>query len=228
VTLIVACGLTREAQVIARPGRDVLTVAGGGDSARLERELDRLAGIFPGVILSSGVAGALDSALRPGDLVIDGQPDLLDHLRHILPHAAVGAVIGSDSIVATPAHKRSLHRFAGALAVDMETHVAARVAGRRRLPFAVVRVISDSVDDALPPAALAGMRPDGGVALGAVLRSLFRQPRQLGALIRTGRHAGRAFRALARAHEALARAGFDRLTLATPPDDAPRRRAGSA
>ena len=224
--MIVACGLTREARVIARPGRDVLTVAGGGNSLRLERELDRLAGIFPGLILSSGVAGALDAALKPGDLVIDGQPDLVAYLHELLPTATVGTVIGSDSIVATPAHKRSLNRFAGAVAVDMESHVAARVAGRRGLPFAVVRAISDSVDEALPPAALAGMRTDGGIALGAVLRSLARQPRQLPALIRTGRHAGRAFRALARAHRVLAAAGFDRLTLAAPSDDAPRTVSG--
>lgn len=228
VTLLVACGLIREARVIARPGRDVLTVAGGGDGVRLERELDRLATLFPGVILSSGVAGALDASLKPGDVVIDGQPDLLEHLRRALPDAVVGTVIGSDSIVATPAHKRSLHRFAGAVAVDMESHVAARVAARRGLPFAVVRAISDSVGEELPPAALAGMRPDGGIALGAVLASLARHPRQLGALIRTGRHAGRAVRALARAHKALAKAGFDRLTLAPRSDDAPKRRAGSA
>lgn len=226
MTLIVACGLIREARVIARPGRDVLTVAGGGDSARLERELDRLAALFPSVILSSGVAGALDAALKPGDLVIDGQPDVLDHLREALPHAVVGTVIGSDKIVASPAHKRSLHRFAGAVAVDMESHVAARVAARRGLPFGVVRAISDSVGEELPPAALAGMRADGGVALGAVLASLARHPRQLAALLRTARHAGHAFRTLARAHKALARAGLDRLTLAAPSGDASKAISG--
>lgn len=211
MTLIVACGLVREARLIAGKGRDVFTVASGGDAKRLERELDKLATLFPGVILSSGVAGALDPALKPGDIVIDGHPPLVERLAAILPRAIVGAVIGQDTIIATREQKRALNRFAGAVAVDMESHVAARVAARRRLPFAILRVISDGVDDALPPAALVGMRADGKVAVGAVLGSLARNPRQLPALIRTGRHAGRAFRALGRAHEALARDGFDRL-----------------
>jgi nucleoside phosphorylase len=59
------------------------------------------------------------------------------------------------------AGKRALRAETGALAVDMESHVAARVAARRGLPFAVVRVISDSADEALPPAAQIGMKPDG-------------------------------------------------------------------
>ncbi len=59
--------------------------------------------------------------------------------------------------------------------------------------------------DDLPPAALVGMRPDGGMALGAVLASLARDPRQLPALIRTGRQADRAFAGLKAAMEAVSR-----------------------
>ena len=85
----------------------------------------------------------------------------------------------------------------------MESHIAARVAARHDLPFAVVRVISDGASEVLPPAALIGMRPDGGMALGAVLASLARHPTQLPALIRTGLHAGRAFTELRRVHDVL-------------------------
>jgi len=41
-----------------------------------------------------------------------------------------------------------------------------------------------------------GMTPDGGMALGAVLWALAKRPRQLPALIRAGREAEVAFRAL--------------------------------
>jgi hypothetical protein len=57
------------------------------------------------------------------------------------------------------------------------------------------------------------MRPDGGMALGAVLASLARDPRQLPALIRTGRQADQAFRGLAQAFDAITRAGVDRIDL---------------
>jgi adenosylhomocysteine nucleosidase len=104
--------------------------------------------------------------------------------------------------------KTALYAATGAIAVDMESHIAARVAARHDLPFAIVRTISDSADHALPPAALVGMKPDGGVALGAILASLARNPAQLSALLRTGRDAGAAFKALGRAFDLTEAQGF--------------------
>ncbi len=229
VTVLVACGLRREARIIARPGWTV--VAGGGDAARLERELEAAVG-GAAAVLSCGVAGALDPGLRAGDVVVGhirhagfvpastapkGSPllvarwgpeqvrgdELADWLAHHLPHAHRGTVIGADTIVASAAEKAALHAATGAIAVDMESPVAARVAARHGLPFAILRTISDTAGHALPPAALVGMKRDGGVALGAILASLARDPRQLPALIRTGRDAGAAFAALRRALAAL-------------------------
>ena len=207
MTFVVACGLKREAKLIARGG-GVLTVAGGGNSARLERELDDMANMFPGVIVSSGLAGALDPALNPGDVVIDGDPRFVARVRSVLPEAIAGRVVGVDSIAATVAGKRALREATGAIACDMESHIAERVARRRGRPFGVIRVISDGAETTLPPAALVGMRSDGGIALGAVLASLARDPRQLPALFRTGRQADRAFRELGRLFDVLGRAGI--------------------
>lgn len=221
MTILVAGGLTREAAIIARPG--FVVVAGGGDAARLERELEAAAGGVS-VVLSCGVAGALDPALRAGDVVIgtlhapfvssevekpamvpgfstalETNGRLVAWLASALPNAHLGTIVGADSIIASTAEKAALHAVTGAIAVDMESHIAARVAARHDLPFAILRTISDSADHALPPAALVGMKPDGGVALGAILASLARNPAQLPALIRTGRDAGAAFTALRRA-----------------------------
>jgi nucleoside phosphorylase len=212
VTLIIACGLKREARVFDRPGRDVFVVIGGGNAATLYRGLDE-AEFPPGIILSCGIAGALAPSLRPGDVVIDGDAVVVERLGQALPYAHRGGIVGNDAIVATATEKRLLSERTSALAVDMESHVAARVALRKALPFAALRVISDRAEDDLPPAALVGMRPDGGMALGAVLASLARAPRQLPALIRTGRQADQAFRSLAQAFEAIIRAGIDRLDM---------------
>lgn len=213
MTLVVACGLKREARIIDRPGRDVFVVVGGGRTASLSANLDDQVEMFPGFILSAGVAGALDPSLRPGDLVIDGDHKVVALLARTLPQARIGPVLGSDTIVATPAAKRAL--AGDAIAVDMESHVAGAVARRRGLPFGVVRAISDGVGDALPHAAQVGIGPDGEVALGAILASLARRPSQLPALIATGRQAGRAFRSLTRAFDALYTADFDRIALET-------------
>ncbi len=241
MTLLVACGLQREAAIIKRVG--VIPVAGGGCAQALENKLEDTiteyasTGWHFGAVLSCGVAGALDPKLRPGDVVIGSlfsgegrSPGLLsaapatqgsglrrrtlvEWLAEHLPHAHRGTIIGADSIIASAAEKAALYAKTGAIAVDMESHIAARVAERHNLPFAILRTISDTADHALPPAALVGMNPDGSVALGAVLASLARDPRQLPALIRTGRDAGAAFRSLGRALRALEALGIGRLDL---------------
>jgi hopanoid-associated phosphorylase len=207
MTVLAATGLLREARILASPGVEV--VPGGGDAARLEAALDRLA---PGArgIISIGIAGALAPGLRPGDWVVaeavlgDGtiatEAAWAARLAAALPNARRGTMLGRDAMAAEAAEKAALHQATGALTVDMESHVAARVARRHGLPMAAARVVSDAAGRTLPPAARLGMRPDGGMDLPAVLRALLASPGQLPALVRTGWEAERAFRALLRGH----------------------------
>lgn len=192
-------------------GSGVTVIAGGGDGARLERELEA-GSVDAGLILSSGLAGALDPKLMVGDVVLDGSKTLVERLRTALPEAHVGPVLGSDFPIGSIAAKAKAWR-SGMVAVDMESHIARRVAERHGLPCLVARVISDRADRALPPAALAGMKRDGGIAIGAVLASIALSPRQLPALIRTGRDAQAALRALGRLHNVLRGGGITRLDL---------------
>jgi hypothetical protein len=209
VKLLIATGLTREAKLMA--GSGVTVIAGGGDGSRLERELEA-GSVDVGLILSSGLAGALDPKLMVGDVVLDGPKALVERLRTALPEAKVGPVQGSDVPIGSIAAKAEAWR-SGMIAVDMESHIARRVAARHGLPCLVARVISDGADRTLPPAALAGMRRDGGIAIGAVLASIALSPRQLPALIRTGRDAQTALRALRRLHHVLRGGGITRLDL---------------
>jgi len=94
--------------------------------------------------------------------------------------------------------KKDLFRQTGAHAVDMESHVAARFAAERGIPFVVLRAISDDSKRTLPPAALERLSLKGHPRYFAIIRSLFREKGQLGELIRTGREAGAAFRTLLR------------------------------
>ncbi|UFN48017.1 hopanoid-associated phosphorylase [Roseomonas sp. OT10] len=209
--LLVVTGLRREARILSGPG--IETVAGGGDAARLEAVLGDAVRIARGVI-SLGIAGALAPGLAPGDWVVaeavlDGAEAIpadaawRDRLAAALPGARTGLLLGSDTMVADAAAKAARHAATGAIAVDMESHVAARVARRHGVPFAAARVVSDAADRDLPPAARVGMRPDGGMDLPAVLRALAARPGQLPALLRTGWEAERAFCALLRGRKAL-------------------------
>jgi adenosylhomocysteine nucleosidase len=211
VTILVATGLRREQRLLEGPG--VQIVVGGGDSARLEATLDRQAGGVTGII-SIGIAGGLSPGLRAGQwavasAVLDGDralatdPAWAQRLRARLPGPTAGVLLGSDTIAAEASLKAELNQRTGAIAVDMESHIAARVAHRHRLPFAAARVVCDAAHRTLPSAALVGMRTDGSVDLPAVLWSLLRNPGQLPALIRTGIEAERGFRALLRGHDLL-------------------------
>lgn len=212
MTLLAVVGLRREARIVAGPA--LKTLAGGGVSKTLVARIE--AALAPDVrgVISIGIAGALDPRLRVGEGVIATavmagseryRVDLAwsDRLAALLPEARRGPIAGSSIPIADAAAKAALHRQGGALSVDMESHFAAEVAHRRGLPFAAVRVVSDGADRALPSAALLGMRPDGGMDIAAVVGALMRDPAQLPALIRTGKEAEIAFRALLRCRDRL-------------------------
>jgi len=200
--------MKREAALIAGPSLESV-VSGGVADALANRLKDALTHHKVAAILSVGLGGALSPDLAVGDWVIgervtDGaatwETDTVwtRTLKAALgPAARLGVIAGSDTMVANAEAKAALHRATRALAVDMESHVAAKIASAHGLPFAALRVISDDAARTLPKAALAGMRPDGGMNLPGVLWALAKAPRQLPALIRTGQEAEAAFKALA-------------------------------
>ena len=209
MTIIAVTGLAKEAQIVGTAG--VVAVAGGGDGEGLAAKLNALHGDIKGVI-SIGLAGALSPLLEVGEVVIadqimtgtenwdcDGNWRL--RLASRLPAAHQGLLFGSDMIIEHPDTKAGLHKTTGALAVDMESQVAARFAAARRLPLAGLRVISDDASHVLPPAALVAMKPDGGIALGRVLWSLLKRPAQVPALVRTARASSKAFDGLLRCRD---------------------------
>ncbi|MBX6321798.1 MAG: hypothetical protein IRY94_08225, partial [Rhodospirillaceae bacterium] len=145
-------------------------------------------------MLSFGYAGGLDPSLRPGAVLIADAIVLPDGQR--LPTDAAwaagaaeaaerlgvpvrrGAIVGCGHAVTTVAEKRWLAERARAQAVDMESHVMARLA-KPRVPFIAVRVVLDSHDRAVPEAAAGALRPDGRVATAALLAALLRRPNQI-------------------------------------------------
>ncbi len=188
-------GLVAEARIAAGP--HVAVVSSGGDRARLQAKLEKALRSEVSAIVSFGIAGGLAPGLNAGTPLVaraivaeDGQYYESDRswaqsLANALGGALIVDIAGVDAPVADPAQKRALHVATGAVAVDMESHIAARVAAAHNLPFAAFRVVADPAERQLPHAALVGLRDDGTLALGAVMRSLLREPRQVPHLIRT-------------------------------------------
>ncbi len=210
--IIAVTGLAREARLIAGP--DIRPVIGGGDAAALEQRLTAELANGARRILSIGICGALSPALRVGDAIIaseivDSSDSYPTHgpwsreLASRLPHAVLAPLAGSDEIAADRETKERLRASTRASAVDMESHIAARIAQKRGVPFAALRIVSDAAHRTLPSAARVAMRPTGGIDLAAVIRAVRLAPRQLPALVRTAWEAEIAFAALFRCRCAL-------------------------
>ncbi len=190
--VIAFVGMTFEARIAAGPGvvvfsrdsRDALALAAQSAARHGYRG-----------IISFGVAGGLETSLRPGDWVVasailqsqGARPTDATWSRNLLNaigNAHYAPIVGVDLPVADPAEKRKLHRTTGAAAADMESHVVAELAAAHGLAFAALRVIVDPAERTIPRAALAGMGAGARADGAAVLRDLISRPSQLPSLMR--------------------------------------------
>ena len=72
-----------------------------------------------------------------------------------------GKIISSPTVIGQAQDKRRLSRLSGAIALDMESSALGAVAARRGVPFAIVRTVSDLVDEDLPLDFNMFLRPTG-------------------------------------------------------------------
>lgn len=214
VTRVVAVTGTRREAAVLR-GSGVETIALGSGSAPLE---DRLVPLC--AVVSFGMAGALGPDLRLGDWVIgtrtcgafaaECDPQWRTALARQLPGARLGSCYADGHLIADSTEKKRLFQSTGALIADMESHRVAKAAASLGVPFAVLRCISDEAAHSLPPAIAVAMRPDGGIALAGILRSIIGNPSQLSDIARVVRQFAAVYSAFqATAGEIPGRLGFD-------------------
>ncbi len=210
-------------------------MTGGGDSVNLKAQLEKAVHANVSGIVSFGIAGGLAPGVRPGTpLVARGiiaesaeyfecHRGWSQRLAKALGDVPIVDMAGIDLPVADPASKRALHVATRAVAADMESHIAARIAAAHNLPFTAFRVVADPAERRLAPAALVGIRQDGEFAIGRVMRSLIGEPRQIPHLFRTALDTRAAFAALFRGREMVAGSfgflDFGELVLDVPRED---------
>ena len=194
-------GLAAEAR-LARP-LGPLVAAGGGTAAGVAVAVQSVIAAGATALLSFGLAGGLDPALEAGALVIPeaviddtGRRWAVDAALARRLGTARGSLLAGSDVITGIAAKRGAWEQTGALAVDLESGVVARVAGERGLPFAVLRAVCDPATRDLPPAALTALDAKGRIQPGALLMSILRQPGQIAGLMALGRETARARRSL--------------------------------
>lgn len=160
----------------------------------------------PSLVVSCGLAGGLDPALSPGDLVLatavrraGGDAIAAPEFPRKVAAAALrgsptlvqGELVCSTTVAASAEEKRAL-RGTGALAVDMESYPVAQAAREVGVPWMALRAIVDPVDSALP----AFTRDRRRSYLWPALKHALSGPRAAAGLFRLARDARRAGAAL--------------------------------
>ncbi len=214
----------------AEIGGKQFTVVGHGIGHRRASDTARRAfDLIPGaeLVIGTGVAGALSSGLKPGDLVLsdrtltihtDGQvaeqitPVGDAHIRAVGRSLAIagiaystGAILTSHRVLATGAEKRRAKESTGAIAVDMETAAIAAEAAARGIPFVAIRAVLDEVDDEIVGLAMAD--EDGKLRPLVATSYLIRNPATMLKLPRMIRNLSRATTSIADALTAIAHDG---------------------
>lgn len=155
-------------------------------------------------LISAGFGGALDPALKVGDVVRAGAVLEARGQLYPLDRFPGPRLVTVPRLLARPEEKKALAQRLGAQMVDMESAAVARFAQARGVPLTCLRAISDEAGTELSPhlvSLLGGGRVSGGKLTWALLRRpwLVRQLWQLGQATRlAGRNLAAAL------HECLA------------------------
>jgi adenosylhomocysteine nucleosidase len=161
-------------------------------------------------LMTFGMAGGLDPALKAGSVVLPCELIAADGTRFVasrswrervaaavspLRAVSAGNLLTSARAIDTPSGKSEAFRATGAAAVDMESAAVAAVASHHNLPFIAVRVIVDTAADTLPRAVVNASRA-GKVHIGRLIAGLVVAPGEIAALIRLAQRYRIAMRSL--------------------------------
>jgi len=144
---------------------------------------------FADYVVMAGFAGALDPALKVGDILIEADSD--NHgmsTLHTVPN-----------IICTPAEKAAMFRQTQARAVEMENRIVRKWAADLSIPFVAIRSISDTADQHLEPATFQFIDEFGSTNPRALAVALLRNPKLVVPLNQLRRNGSLAARRLAEA-----------------------------
>jgi nucleoside phosphorylase len=185
-----------EARVASLHGERLLVLIAGMGASAAERVVGWVlkdAPCRPGRLVSAGFCGALVPGLEVGDLV--RPEEVIEVGRQDASPVSRGALVTSSTPVLSRQERQSLHERCGAVAVDMESAVVARLAREQGVSFACLRSVSDALESTVSPALVAALRGEA-VDLRRLAGAVLRRPLLVRELARLARQSRRAAAAL--------------------------------
>ncbi len=184
----------------ATMGRAGVVMINSGDGwSNAEQGGEALLERFPVTgLIGAGVAGALSPGLRVGDLLVarsvfkslepapSPEPSWVARATRTVAGAQVATLVTSDEILCSAERKARLWdrlRENGSAAVDLESAAWAHVAGRRGIPYLMVRAVLDRAEENLPGFLTNCFSPSGGLNRAKVARHALRHPGVVGDLL---------------------------------------------
>jgi nucleoside phosphorylase len=102
--------------------------------------------------ISAGFAGALKPSLKVGDIVQPSEVISEADGQRISTAAGKSMLVSAGAVASKSVKKRFAEMYgAEAVAVDMEAYAVGDVASIYKIPFIVIKVISDELDFDMPP-----------------------------------------------------------------------------
>ena len=159
------------------------------------------------ILISFGIAGALDPQLSAGDLVIpksvtDAECNTFSTdynlyqkiSRHFSNKFKVsgGTLFGSETIIWDADEKKHLFNKYNTNIVDMESFGVARAANENNCSFLIVRSISDIANQSLPKESLKSIDLNNNIKLGNILIDLAKNPNEIPSLLRLAQNSRKA------------------------------------
>lgn len=198
--LVVKTGMSSEtciARKYASP--DVAVLTGSWTVEQLEVNI----GPKFNAILSFGLCGGLVGiaavgqgylchTLKTPDGDFIGDPEWRRRLTQATGYMACDWWSSGQFNTANDAEQRdALFRKTGAWVIDDETYAIAQFAKRRGIPFQALRVVSDSINDDLPPAVVNALNANGTDNIVEIIESVCHDPFQIPSLIKTAMEYGK-------------------------------------
>ncbi len=174
----------------------LLTGMGAGNAERAIRSA--LEVVRPGRVFTCGFAGALNPALRIGDVVFTTKvsPTIAQQLQ------TAGATQVSfkcvERVLITAAEKCALRAQTDADVVEMESAVIERVCREAGVECVTLRAVSDVAQEDLPIDFNALMTPDQKLSSAKLVLAILRKPQKIPAFLRLGKNSSFAAEKLAK------------------------------
>jgi adenosylhomocysteine nucleosidase len=173
---------------------DTVLVCGGIGSAAARRATEAVIALYqPILVRSVGFAGALDPALKVGEIFSPSRVIDATDGSSVETGTGAGVLVSADA-VAGAEQKAKLKEAYGAYAVDMEAAAVARAAEARGVRFMAVKAISDESDFVMP--SLDRFVDRGEFRTGRFLRFAALRPWLWADVIQLGRNSAKASRVL--------------------------------